>query len=38
VPAGIDTGEYDLVDISEEPYDGDPTHSGDSIVRGQLDV
>ena len=36
VPAGIDTGEYDLVDISEEPYDGDPTHSGESIVRGQL--
>ncbi|WP_210505939.1 anti-sigma factor [Naasia sp. SYSU D00057] len=36
VPAGIDTSRYDLVDVSEEPFDGDPTHSGDSIVRGQL--
>ncbi|BDZ46699.1 anti-sigma factor [Naasia aerilata] len=36
VPAGIDTDRYDLVDISEEPLDGDPSHSGDSIVRGQL--
>jgi anti-sigma-K factor RskA len=36
VPAGIDTTRYDLVDISEEPLDGDPAHSGDSIVRGQL--
>jgi len=30
--------DYPLVDISIEPYDGNPTHSGDSIVRGQLDV
>ncbi|WP_210481145.1 anti-sigma factor [Naasia sp. SYSU D00948] len=36
VPDGIDTDSYDLVDISEEPLDGDPGHSGDSIVRGQL--
>ena len=36
IPDGIDLAEYDLVDISAEPYDGDPAHSGDSIVRGEL--
>ncbi len=36
IPAGVDLSEYDLVDISLEPIDGDPGHSGDSIVRGQL--
>ncbi|PTL74216.1 hypothetical protein C1I63_16165 [Rathayibacter caricis DSM 15933] len=36
VPAGLDLSEYSLVDVSEEPLDGDPAHSGDSIVRGPL--
>lgn len=36
IPTGVDLAEYDLVDISFEPVDGDPAHSGDSIVRGQL--
>ncbi|WP_400993502.1 anti-sigma factor domain-containing protein [Agromyces sp. GXQ0307] len=36
VPAGIDLAEYPLVDVSAEPVDGDPAHSGDSIVRGEL--
>jgi anti-sigma-K factor RskA len=36
VPDGIDLSEYDLVDVSAEPTDGDPAHSGDSIVRGRL--
>ncbi|WP_243074321.1 anti-sigma factor [Microbacterium sp. SS28] len=36
IPAGVDLSQYDLVDISFEPVDGDPAHSGDSIVRGQL--
>ena len=36
IPAGVDLSIYDLVDVSAEPIDGDPTHSGDSIVRGQL--
>lgn len=36
IPDGLDLTLYDLVDVSEEPFDGDPTHSGDSIVRGQL--
>lgn len=38
IPAGIDLGEYPIVDVSLEPVDGDPAHSGDSIVRGALDV
>ena len=37
IPAGLDLADYRLVDVSEEPFDGDPAHSGDSIVRGQLD-
>jgi hypothetical protein len=37
VPADVDLRDYVLVDVSQEPLDGDPTHSGDSIVRGQLD-
>lgn len=38
VPASVDLSQFSLVDISAEPLDGDPTHSGDSIVRGALDV
>lgn len=37
IPDGVDLNDYDLVDISFEPIDGDPAHSGDSIVRGALD-
>jgi len=36
VPDDIDLRDYVLVDISQEPLDGDPGHSGDSIVRGEL--
>ncbi|MEI5584898.1 MULTISPECIES: anti-sigma factor [unclassified Agromyces] len=36
VPEGIDLDEFTLVDVSAEPVDGDPAHSGDSIVRGEL--
>lgn len=36
IPEGVDLAEYSLVDVSVEPIDGDPAHSGDSIVRGQL--
>lgn len=38
VPEGIDLAEFPVVDISEEPFDGDPLHSGDSIIRGVLDA
>ena len=36
VPAGLDVSRFSLVDVSQEPLDGDPGHSGDSIVRGAL--
>ena len=38
IPAGVDLEDYVLVDISQEPIDGDPAHSGDSIVRGPLEA
>jgi hypothetical protein len=38
VPADVDLGAYPIVDVSAEPQDGDPAHSGDSIVRGELDA
>ena len=37
VPAGIDPAQFALVDVSREPVDGEPAHSGDSIVRGLLE-
>lgn len=36
LPAGLDLDEFSVVDVSEEQFDGDPAHSGDSIVRGPL--
>ena len=36
VPAGLDLDRFRLVDVSDEPRDGNPAHSGDSIVRGAL--
>ncbi|GAA1735450.1 hypothetical protein GCM10009809_33260 [Isoptericola hypogeus] len=36
VPDGLDLAAYPVVDVSEEPLDGDPAHSGDSVVRGPL--
>lgn len=38
VPTGLDLGEFPVVDVSDEPLDGDPAHSGDSIIRGVLDA
>ncbi|WP_369255979.1 anti-sigma factor [Geodermatophilus amargosae] len=38
LPAGLDLGEYPVVDVSVEPLDGDPAHSGVSVARGQLDT
>ncbi len=34
VPQGIDLRDYHTVDISAEPPDGNPAHSGVSVVRG----
>ena len=36
LPDDLDVGEFPVVDVSSEPLDGDPAHSGDSIVRGVL--
>jgi anti-sigma-K factor RskA len=38
LPADLDLGEFPLVDVSVEPLDGDPTHSGVSVARGELDT
>jgi len=38
VPVGLDLAAFPVVDVSEEHFDGDPAHSGDSVVRGPLDV
>jgi hypothetical protein len=34
VPQGINTREYRVVDVSDEPPDGNPAHSGISLIRG----
>lgn len=36
LPPGLDPHDFPVVDISVEPLDGNPTHSGDSVLRGQL--
>lgn len=38
IPAGFDVSQFPIVDVSVEPFDGDPTHSGDSITRGELQL
>ena len=38
VPADLDPATYSVVDISIEPRDGDEAHSGNSILRGELQV
>lgn len=35
VPKNIDLREYSVVDVSVQPYNGKPDHSGKSIVRGR---
>jgi hypothetical protein len=36
LPAGVNLEDYPLVDISVEPLDGNPAHSGKSVLRGTL--
>ena len=36
VPAGVDVARYPYVNVSLEPFDGNPAHSGDSVARGRL--
>lgn len=37
VPSAIDVDRYSIVDVSREPTDGDPAHSTDSVLRGELE-
>ncbi len=36
LPGSIDHSAFPVIDISVEPLDGDPTHSGQSVLRGVL--
>ncbi|MGH3506206.1 MAG: anti-sigma factor [Nocardioidaceae bacterium] len=38
IPDGLDLAQFPVVDVSREPFDGDPAHSADSIARGTLDL
>jgi hypothetical protein len=38
IPAGVDPGRFPIVDVSVEPPDGLPTHSGVSVLRGVLET
>ncbi|MEW1784766.1 anti-sigma factor [Arthrobacter sp. NPDC080086] len=38
VPGGLDLTAYPVLDVSDEPYDGDPAHSTDSLARGKLSL
>ncbi len=37
LPEGVEPADFPIVDISFEPADGDPAHSGQSILRGRLE-
>lgn len=36
LPVGLPPGDFPVVDVSAEGFDGDPTHSGQSLARGRL--
>ena len=36
LPDGTEVGDFPTVDVSVEPHDGDPTHSGSSVLRGPV--
>ena len=38
IPPGLDLSQYPVVDVSVEPLDGNPEHSGVSVARGVLDT
>lgn len=37
IPPGVDLGQYPIVDVSAEPLDGNPQHSGKSLLRGTIE-
>ena len=38
IPDDVDLDTFPIVDVSIEPTDGDPSHSGHSVLRGRLDA
>lgn len=38
LPDGLELGRFPLVDVSVEPLDGNPEHSGVSVCRGELET
>ena len=38
LPPDVTLADYPVVDVSIEPYDGEAAHSGNSVVRGELDL
>ncbi|HET7414609.1 MAG TPA: anti-sigma factor [Arthrobacter sp.] len=36
IPEGVALSQFPIIDISNEPTDGNPEHSGDSVLRGTL--
>lgn len=36
LPAGLDPAAFPIVDVSFESFDGNPQHSGNSVLRGEL--
>lgn len=36
VPAGVDLGRFPVVDVSQEEFDGDPSHSGVTLAAGPM--
>lgn len=36
IPAGVDIAVFNAVDVSDEPFDGNPAHSTISVMRGTL--
>lgn len=38
LPDGLDPADFPVVDVSIEALDGDPTHSGQSVFRGQFSL
>jgi hypothetical protein len=36
IPPGLSVADYPVIDISLESYDGDPSHSKNSLMRGEL--
>ncbi|WP_422116456.1 anti-sigma factor domain-containing protein [Brachybacterium sp. UNK5269] len=38
VPAGVDLEQFPIVDVSQEHFDGDPSHSGVTVAAGPMTV